>query len=783
MRVRSLSQYVIQAALLVAALVPIYPGVFLRGEILLPIDNLYEVPPWFAHRPADPGYENPTAAEATVAAAAWYSLTDAAFDRGEVPLWNPYQFTGAPLLGDMQTAVFYPPRLLFRLVGDTYVAMTVYFLLRLWLCGFNAFIAARILGLRVPFANLYSILFMLAGYNLHWTFYPPPDVMAWLPLLFAGVESILIGRYRTGVALTVVSATMGILAAHPSTLLLGCIGILLYALLRLATSRPTLRHIALSASSALVAFVMAFALAAVQVLPFAEYLPHAARLTNMAGSRPLESYRYSIFDLLCLWGGRMRGTGWDQNLWGTNPHTYIGMLYLGMTAWVCLSLLTRRPIADPLFRLRTRVLLVVSFICFYCATEFPLAPIVHALPVIRESRPAYFLAFPTLALPLCAVVALQAWIDARPSTRDLRTPAISIAVLGLLIGAIAVSAPYLSLEYATIISEGADLGTYTVTQYGIAVALACAAFLLLAQCVRHPNRTGTVAGALCVLAILDQAQAMRGVIPSNPRSYMAPRTQVTEFLRAIPPPCRVRFDPCGARSGYPALYSIEEYGGYDAIFPIRFKRFYDSLDFTPGSTADALLSCDYTLFAQGQPLPAAYRPVFEAEGTIVAERTDPIPRARLVDAVVVFPSTEAMFDAMKQPDFNPRGTAYTDSATDFDLPELDDTPTGEAVIEEWRSQLVRIRAHAQKECALVLADAYFPGWEATVDGAPATIFPAYHLFRGVHVPQGEHIIEFTYRPASFRYGLFISFVALAIACPVALLLLVRQRGTVTLIQT
>src|SRR5262245_30964962 len=29
--------------------------------------------------------------------------------RGELPLWNPYAFSGMPLLGDGQTAMFYPP--------------------------------------------------------------------------------------------------------------------------------------------------------------------------------------------------------------------------------------------------------------------------------------------------------------------------------------------------------------------------------------------------------------------------------------------------------------------------------------------------------------------------------------------------------------------------------------------------------------------------------------------------------------------------------------------------
>jgi hypothetical protein len=75
---------------------------------------------------------------------------------------------------------------------------------------------------------------------------------------------------------------------------------------------------------------------------------------------------------------------------------------------------------------------------------------------------------------------------------------------------------------------------------------------------------------------------------------------------------------------------------------------------------------------------------------------------------------------------------------------------------DYRSDVVRCDVHAQRAGYLTLLDSYYPGWRAYVDGKPAPILRANYAFRAVEVPQGNHRVEFRYRPTSFYAGAAIS---------------------------
>jgi hypothetical protein len=89
-----------------------------------------------------------------------------------------------------------------------------------------------------------------------------------------------------------------------------------------------------------------------------------------------------------------------------------------------------------------------------------------------------------------------------------------------------------------------------------------------------------------------------------------------------------------------------------------------------------------------------------------------------------------------------------------------DTPPRAVITHEGPRELV-IDAFAPEDGFLFLADLYYPGWTAQVNGADTPIYRANVSGRGIALPKGQHTVRFTFDSAPFSRGLKISAGALA----------------------
>ncbi|MEZ4676134.1 MAG: hypothetical protein R2932_18070 [Caldilineaceae bacterium] len=148
---------------------------------------------------------------------------------GQLPLWNPYTYSGHPFLADTQAAVFYPVSNLLLLLtlpwagpGARLYWLQVEAMIHIALAGWFTFLLVRTLTGNRWAALIAGCCFAFSGYL---TGYPPLQLAVlrtaiWLPLLlwllYLAVHEPQRRRWWIGAAL--VYATM-FLAGHPQTFL------------------------------------------------------------------------------------------------------------------------------------------------------------------------------------------------------------------------------------------------------------------------------------------------------------------------------------------------------------------------------------------------------------------------------------------------------------------------------------------------------------------------------------------------------------------------------------
>ena len=151
-------------------------------------------------------------------------------------------------------------------------------------------------------------------------------------------------------------------------------------------------------------------------------------------------------------------------------------------------------------------------------------------------------------------------------------------------------------------------------------------------------------------------------------------------------------------------------------------------------------------------------------------------RAYAASAVRQLPEDRDVLAAMMAQDFDPARVAFTtDERLAGEYPGSADCRIAWAADDPDR---VALDVEAHDRAFVVLADTWFAGWSARLDGAPVPIARVNQLARGVVVPAGRHRLEMTYEPSGWRAGLesgAIAFVLLIVAALAATFVALRGR--------
>ena len=651
--------------------------------------------------------------------------------QGALPMWLPGERMGQPFMALLYTQVLYLPRVLTALWGGAIRGPN-------WMHAFHAlfafsgcFMASRRLGLSRWAAFVSAALFGLGPafvvFSENLQFAASASWAGWS--LWAALRVRAVPEPRR-VAVLALMITGAVLAGAPEMVIWQGVMVVLVC-----------------GARGVIACVWSGLCAAVVLLPAAEM----AREFTEPGSVPSGQLEWStsfaqLWSLAVPDADRPREGG----VWETSDQWFLASLFVGTAAVIFAAASVRRR--------RARPLLILAAICALLCLghNFALSELVLQLPVLRSFRyPAKYTEGLLFAISMLAGVGVQRLRAMHPHHRW----PFAAGAFGVVLGLFAASRAF---EVRSGFTTGAA--------WALCVGLFALVLLLR---VRRPFAVGAAVlvgfellvapRQPLVLCTVDELTAS-SPIAARLRAENVQRVSVwvdrddddVEWCWPTPAATVVR----ESRRRLSSLRYLEEglqaIGGYGFRDPWRPARAFEQ-----GETAYALAGVTHLVMNtwespdfEGPTLQGEHRPPID-DVWVWRTREPAFPRAWLVTSLVAATDSEAL-------------AALRGSAHRFRREVLADAPgvqRGECAspavtLSEPRPEVLIAQIDACDDGYLVLADAWYPGWVVSIDGAAATGFRADFFLRGVAVPKGRHEVRWEYHPRSMRLGAWLSVLGL-----------------------
>ena len=734
-----------QAGLILVLLPLMFTGrALLSGRVYAPIDLPYNAEPlsWMKDQYGLGKAHNPLLSDVYCLNIPWKYAVRAAYANRELPLWNPALYGGDILAAAAQPTPYEPIFLLSLLLpmanSLTYLAAITFFLLAL---GMYCFL--RELGRGEPESLVGAAAWMFAMFHVFWLEWVITSTVMWLPFVLLSVRRLVRERSVHAAAILTIAFVMMLLNGHPeSALHIVTLGMIwaageLWVIRGKGIVRATLLALAAGAAALL--------LTAVYMLPILEAIPntgeHVMReefFAKMDKSPPFERSLARLEAQAVPFIHGMPQAEWPPNLPFDPP---VESAYCGSAAIALAALGAWRSKQ----RVKWVALAFVVFGLVMASDMTPFTDILGALPVFDIALNS------RLVMAAILGIAILASLGAEEAMRGGKATWIAPLVIAALLGLACANA--WDRMQAMRLSES-FMRTNAIVLIGGAVLVA----------VINLSARGRMACALLLALVVSQRTfESADMYPTLPARVFYPPIPVFAQLPKGGEPYRIVGQAGTFIPNTATLYNLEDPRGYQAMTLNRVKQLNPIWSEPQGvwfnrvdDLTDPFLSMmnvRYAVQKWAAPLPAGWRLIARQPGTHLIENMHALGRAFVPHRVHVGERPE---DVLKQiaeaRDFAEE--SWIDGRASS--PRMESNGPGRVRVTHYGRGALTIRASMDAPGWVVISQAAWGGWRATVDGQRVPIRFANHAFLGVLVPGGEHTVRLTYLPRSFVIGAWVS---------------------------
>lgn len=727
----------------------------LWGYLISQTDYLFFVSPWSSIRPDDllvPA--NPYIQDQTTEFLAFFMAAKAQIWQGMWPLWNPYILTGTPLLANTQSALLFPLNWGHYILPAGW-GFTVSALLKIILTPWFTYLLGRRLRLSHWPALIAGVAYGFCSFHVFWLNHPHSNVTLLIPLCFYATENLVLRQGLRQVVLLAMVTAVSLFAGHVEIAFYTAIACALYLGVRAIQEGQMHWRLWWQFGAA---YVGSLLLAAVLILPFLEFLSVAAvwqeRSSDWVYTMPVSAMATAVFaDIFML-------PGWVEHYMGY----HISSVYFGVTALplVVVAIFNGGRIMWPWLV----VLLVTMMLAFDIG---PLYGVIKHLPLMGHLPMFYWAILIAFAGSLLAGIGWQCCLQRQIKAASIVWVSVSIIALVWLIAGFWDGADY---QEAVAQLETLKAGLQTRAWLIMAALILVGIMMVM---VRFNARW--LSAVMLLVLFADLGWFNRNWNPTVSPDHVFPKEtpQSIEFLHHQPGLYRTLGLNHILKPSTNMLAELEEVRGYDVPVNLRYHQFFKQalngtvsfwvyektaleqniLPFLNVQNVRYILSKKALDDSFGMPL------IYDGEIKIYE---NPAAEQRLFYRAKAYPvdtPEAALARLLAEP------AALTDEVIIESNPN-ETMPLPSELTADFEFELVAY--HARKLTAevnmpsdgwLVHAAAYYPGWQAYVDGEKVPLYAANYTQQGIYLPAGKHRVHFRYDPWSFKIGLLLSILSFA----------------------